>query len=1002
MKKKSLLLTILSLALTASFGCGLVACTQPQSPAIETTTLKLDRDNIQLLVGETTTITAMAQEGESLSYSSTNEAVVTVSQTGEVKALSSGSAFIVVVAGTETKSCLVTVAETAYTVQLSCLEMELVAGATNRIEATVLKNGAECAEKVTFTMDGDAVTLTPKENAVEITAVKTGIVTVKAQVQKATAICRVKVMNAGAQPLEMPVLSSVNCDKITWTAVPNATEYAVKINDGAWERTTDTYISCAEQANELEKYSVCVRALADSSIDFYDSDVASISVEHTFIRRSGDSATCVTFASATFECDTCKRSYVEDQYYAAHTYINGICSVCNTYQTLNLPLIYNEEADGYILEKCEGILSPHITEITVPASYDDGVNGIKPVVGLVKRAFKNLRYLEKVVLPDTITSIPQEAFVLCKSLKTVHMTGVKGNFGFTGGNEFLDCNNLTNIVVSPDFTTKTLVKQVEQTDENGNKVVVEVEGEYVERQIFLARYVQDKEYYPKLTVFVKGSAVGADFYATRSTVNNQFTGKVVLYDENATCGSLTWKYDENGDIFYEEHNFSDGVCTKCGATDSEGLSYEYDEELDGYVLLTTGAGFTGNAVMPKAQYNDGKNGLKNVVAIQDSAFANCPALEKVVLPDTITKVRGNRGNIFMQCYALRYVDLGGIQKFTGGGNEFLDCFKLRTLVVCEGFQVKSSEQRFLLRNRIPSEIMFKENCIDYAGTMDVYVKSENSATTSIAISAKNNLYSGNIYFYSQQSTCEKWGYNKNGEAYLYKTHDYGNGESCQYCSLKKAVDILYKYDQAMDGYVVLGFVDDYQQEILNFDYYDDGIHGEKPVVAIGARAFQDNTTITKVIMPRTVTSIGQLAFEGCTALTYVQMEGVASMSSTEAFNNCSALRTIIVGKMFEATGRNFWSNKTTAGQLDLYVSDYVNGIRTNINLQPCFAGSSYNEGHSRNDLFSLKVYFLSADTATAGGWTYVDGIAKANSADSYYQITGANTFINPTEIITNI
>ena len=982
MKKKLCLLSVLSLSAIFFTGLGLSACDNPKQPQNQesTQTFTLSQDKIDLSVGSTVTLSVTVQEGEVVGYYSTNETVATVSENGEITAHSTGLAFIVVTAGEQTKSCLVSVSETGYAVRLNYTELELVAGAVKTIDATVTENGELTEEVVTFTAEGDAVSLTSVGNSVIVTADKTGVAVIKVQSHKATAICKIKVMSDTAETLDAPVLSVENCDCIAWTAVSGATVYTVKINDGVWQKTADTFFSCTAQADTLEEYTVSVRAIAEQSVNYYGSDVAKLTVSHSFIQTAGESATCVSPADIEFRCEICTRGFTEKNQYGAHAYENGICNVCKAYETLNLPFTYDETLDGYVLGRCKNVLPSTLKVIVVPETYDDGVNGEKPVVRIGDDAFQSMVYIEKVILPDTVVSIGADAFLFCRSLHTVYMAGVSGNGGFTGGNAFLDCPNLTKIVVSPDFTTKTIAGATK--DE--------------ERQTFLVRYIHDKEYYAKLNVYVFGSDKGDGFYAKRTPVNNMFTGKVIYYDENATCGSGTWKYDENGDVSYAEHNFHNGVCMVCGAYDDEGLTYEYDAELDGYLLLSTGEGFTGNVIMPKAQFNDGKNGVKNVIAVQDFAFANCYRLEKVVFPDTLTQVRGTRGNIFMQCYALNFVDLGGIISFNGGGNEFLDCFNLKKLVVAPGFKVKSSEQRFLLRDRRPAEVVFSVNCIDYAGTMDLYVKAEEITETSIAVSAKNNLYSGNVYCFSDVSACGKWYYNESGEP-TSRNHDFSDGVSCKFCGLKAAKDIAYKFDATQGGYVVSGFVDGYSTEILELSSYDDGINGEYPVVAIAAGAFKGNTAVRKLILPRTVTKIGESAFEGCTALTYVQMEGVNLMSGTNAFNNCTALRTLIVGRRFALVDRNFWSNNTTAGSLDLYVSDYNNGD-AHINLQPCFEGSEYSAGHTRNDLFSLKVYKYSSNTSTAGGWTYVDGVATANDENSYYQITGANTFIDPVAI----
>jgi hypothetical protein len=68
--------------------------------------------------------------------------------------------------------------------------------------------------------------------------------------------------------------------------------------------------------------------------------------------------------------------------------------------------------------------------------------------------------------------------------------------------------------------------------------------------------------------------------------------------------------------------------------------------------------------------------------------------------------------------------------------------------------------------------------------------------------------------------------------------------------------------------------------------------GGYPVVGIAANAFKDNTTITSVSMPNTVTTIGDYAFYGCTGLTSINLSTELTSISTYAFKNCTALTTL--------------------------------------------------------------------------------------------------------------
>ncbi|XMO85394.1 leucine-rich repeat domain-containing protein [Algibacter sp. AS12] len=60
------------------------------------------------------------------------------------------------------------------------------------------------------------------------------------------------------------------------------------------------------------------------------------------------------------------------------------------------------------------------------------------------------------------------------------------------------------------------------------------------------------------------------------------------------------------------------------------------------------------------------------------------------------------------------------------------------------------------------------------------------------------------------------------------------------------------------------------------------------VVRIAEGAFQDNTIITNVTLPSTVSSIGSNAFHSCTSLTTINLDNIITYGD-HSFNNCAAL-----------------------------------------------------------------------------------------------------------------
>ena len=94
--------------------------------------------------------------------------------------------------------------------------------------------------------------------------------------------------------------------------------------------------------------------------------------------------------------------------------------------------IRQAEASGELIYTFDSVKSTYTVtgytdspvDIVIPATYDDGINGLHPVEGIGESAFKNCASLTSVVISSGITSIAKEAFYSCKSLNTVETSTV--------------------------------------------------------------------------------------------------------------------------------------------------------------------------------------------------------------------------------------------------------------------------------------------------------------------------------------------------------------------------------------------------------------------------------------------------------------------------------------------------------------------------------------------------------------------------------------------------
>lgn len=112
------------------------------------------------------------------------------------------------------------------------------------------------------------------------------------------------------------------------------------------------------------------------------------------------------------------------------------------------------------------------------------------------------------------------------------------------------------------------------------------------------------------------------------------------------------------------------------------------------------------------------------------------------------------------------------------------------------------------------------------------------------------------------------------------THDYENG-LCKVCGgydMRYTDGLTIAYNEGdklfawSDTYYVSGYNGTESKVSLPY-YYDDGIHGVRPVEAIGENVFANNTIVTELVVPDTILKISYTAFSGSAWLA-AQEDGV--------------------------------------------------------------------------------------------------------------------------------
>lgn len=471
-----------------------------------------------------------------------------------------------------------------------------------------------------------------------------------------------------------------------------------------------------------------------------------------------------------------------DVTYTVHSFEFDYCSNCSARDPKGISYEYEAETDSYtvigLLDTFEGNL------LYIPDTYDDGVNGEKPVTKIGNAAFIRNAEIERVVLAESVTELGMDAFFRMSALRFVSMKGVVT----LNGNAFTNSPLLETVVVNPELNAYA--------------------------QNFNVAATSFPDYEAKVDVYVNGTETGDNFYMqnryetsavkdengnpTGETVivwrNNMFTGKIYYYDASLSdCGTWAWTDGiENGTIDKREAHIygEDGTCTNldkngvvCARMDGKGVVYTYDATTDSYTV-TDGTKATG-AVELYTQFSDGKNGLKNVTAIGENAFylgnnayntaitsitvpntvtvigkqafAYCSGLTEITLPDSVVTLQTQA---FWRCINLETVIMTGVRTFEES-NVFLSCSALKTLVVGSSLYVNIQIASTTTLSQVGQCTIYVSATQENAGSVSVF-HNEIVGATEITGSPNNALLKKEVVYMSGSETERGWYYDEDG------------------------------------------------------------------------------------------------------------------------------------------------------------------------------------------------------------------------------------------------
>ncbi len=232
-------------------------------------------------------------------------------------------------------------------------------------------------------------------------------------------------------------------------------------------------------------------------------------------------------------CSTWK--YDEDnvpQLSRSHEYENDVCVNCDAIDPRGIDYYFDEALEGYVMKGVPATFTGTIIKPT--AYYDDGIHSYKPIVAVKTLAFSYRHTIKQIILPQTVKYVVGEGgdiFESCSSLEYVCLGGITSLFNVDGNktiNNFLNCVNLTKIVISPEYNGRNDHQQY---------------------------YVNLPDYVAKLDVYVEGSKsdlsvnFGIGTEATYGYNNNMLTDTIYYFSETYVKGC--WYYKDGVPTLWE-------------------------------------------------------------------------------------------------------------------------------------------------------------------------------------------------------------------------------------------------------------------------------------------------------------------------------------------------------------------------------------------------------------------------------------------------------------------
>jgi|GEM_PF-872324 len=542
---------------------------------------------------------------------------------------------------------------------------------------------------------------------------------------------------------------------------------------------------------------------------------------------------------------------------------------CRTLANITLPA--GVSSLGYeAFNDCQAIAS-----ISIPTSLSS----------LPEKAFYRCGSLSSITIPGNITSIGTSAFAECYDISTLTMnSGVET----IGANAFDSCSNISSI--SMPTSLRTIGNSAFQGCTNLSGTLTIPEG---------VDTIGDYAFY--LDFQITGislpstlDSIGTDAFRQCSGINTS----VAIPSGVSEIKARTFK-DCTGlpgfTLPSTVTSIGEEAFYKCSAMTSITIPSTVDSI--GVSAFEQCTGVLGTLTIPEG-----------VETIEQSAFSLCSKVTGLSLPSTLTSIGVGA---FNQCYDLNTAVTipGGVTNLSN--NAFSSCFKLPEVTLSEGVETIGVGAFF--GNALLSVVSLPDSLTEidqnaFLGCALTDVVIPNNVTTIHCKAFQGNSGLANVQILKNVTSIGANELDPTGIDDLDIFKDchpdlvlaVDPGSAAETYAIDHGLSMTYFGFTIVDGVLTAytgtgGDVTIPRKDVDGSDVYK-----------IDYEVFMDNTTVTSVTIPDTITEIGFSAFKGCTNMTSVTLPDSLAKMGPRAFENCTALSSIVIpGSLSKLEGYMF-------------------------------------------------------------------------------------------------